>query len=105
MSARNTKVSPAKFIQVLNIKILVYSEEMVITAQVLLTSRVASLVFVISLSPRHMTTTVAPNHYKVTNAMQCTDIMQQTNKPTNATIKQATQFREDVKILLCGFCP
>ena len=45
MSARNTKVSPAKFIQVLNIKILVYSEEMVITAQVLATSRVASSVF------------------------------------------------------------
>ena len=42
MSARNTKVSPAKFIQVLNIKILVYSEEMVITAQVLVTSRLAA---------------------------------------------------------------
>ena len=38
-------MSPAKFIQVLNIKIPVYSEEMVITAQVLATSRVASSVF------------------------------------------------------------
>ena len=38
-------MSPAKFIQVLDIKILGYSEEMVITAQVLVTSGVASSVF------------------------------------------------------------
>ena len=43
----------------------------------------------------HRATTIAPNHYKVINATQCTQLTQQTNKcktQTNAMIKQTINW-------------